>query len=189
MLKRLFVGIAIPGDLRAKVDALSRELQTRADAALPRLRASWVLAENFHVTLQFLGSTEKEFEIAHALTGLKRKTFEVGLGGLGAFPSAKKARVLWLGAGRHGHAGHAELAALADEVAALLRPLGFEREAHTVFTGHLTLARVKIPTVVSTLMDSPAEIGSFSVKEVLLFESKTTPNRAIYRELHRISLA
>jgi 2'-5' RNA ligase len=65
--------------------------------------------------------------------------------------------------------------------------LGFQREQE--FSEHVTLARVKKPTDLSRLLASRADFEPFSVKEISVFESKTTPSGAIYRELHRIPLA
>jgi 2'-5' RNA ligase len=187
MRKRLFIGIAIPDALRAKIHSLSERLKAEA----PNLKASWVPPQNYHLTLQFLGSTELEAEVASALSTLKLSQFPLALGGLGAFPRQSKARVIWLGAGLRGHAGGEPLARVAAEVARLLLPLGFETEEGQEFSGHLTLARVKIPTDVSPILKPEAAVAfePFLVKEILVFESKTTPTGSIYSELHRISLA
>src|SRR5262249_61451644 len=60
-----------------------------------------------------------------------------GAGGLGAFPAARIARVIWAGV-----VDGASLAALASDVEAALSTLGFSPEARA-FRPHVTLGRVR----------------------------------------------
>ena len=77
----------------------------------------WVPEENLHLTLKFLGDVEPDRIpklIAVSTAKLERVVgFEVMLGGLGAFPNARSARVVWLGV----QAGGPELARLARKLA------------------------------------------------------------------------
>ena len=60
------------------------------------------------------------------------------LGGAGAFPAARRPRVVWLGM----DAGARELVALAAALERALKPRGFERESRA-FSPHLTIGRVR----------------------------------------------
>lgn len=111
----------------------------------PRLKgARLVPPENLHVTLCFLGSVEDERarEIADAVgacaAGLVHATAR--LAGLGAFPSQRRARIVW--AGLVDAAG--ATAAAADAVGEGLAQLGFPREDRR-FHAHVTLARLRDP--------------------------------------------
>lgn len=106
--------------------------------------ARWVPAENLHVTLAFLGETDRASDVADALTQIAAGVAapDVTLGGAGAFPSQRRARVLWLGLADDGTLGRA-----AGLVADALRPLGFRPEDRA-FSAHLTIARLKTPAAV-----------------------------------------
>src|SRR5262245_52769846 len=80
--------------------------QQAAHRVIERLRrtdddASWVRRENLHYTLRFMGELDEDAVsrlIAAAREGaVERPRFVATLGAAGAFPSARRARVLWLG--------------------------------------------------------------------------------------------
>ncbi len=78
--------------------------------------ARWVAPENIHLTLKFLGTTsdDKLDEIAAAIeeTVSNFRKFYFSLDGLGAFPSTKRARVIWVGV----HHGANELIGLSKAI-------------------------------------------------------------------------
>src|SRR5207237_6622007 len=105
--------------------------------------------------------------VVDALTVLGRlPSFPLRLGGGGAFPSARRGRVLWIGASQ----GAAELSGLAGSVAAALGPLGYEAERGQ-FRGHLTVARMRdsgnVSAAVAALAEGPVR-PAFTVEEVVL---------------------
>lgn len=142
--------------------------------------ARWVPKENLHLTLAFLGRVEDDRvadvsgAVAAAVEG--HVDFTVRLGSLGAFPSAKRARVVWLGLDDPTRG----LAGVADSVGEALEKLGFPREARA-FTPHLTLARVKTPAPVS--LDATVRPIAFPVQRIGLFESRLGRPHAVYNEL------
>lgn len=142
--------------------------------------ARWVPKENLHLTLAFLGRVEDErvgeisAAVADALQG--HVDFAVRLGALGAFPSVKRARVVW--AGLDDPTGG--LAGLADSVGAALEPLGFQREARA-FRPHVTLARLKTPGQVD--VSETLEPIAFPVERISLFESRLGRPHAVYSQV------
>jgi len=104
----------------------------------------WTAPESQHLTLKFLGEIPEDrvdalVERANAkLAGLA--PVELALGGFGAFPSAREARVLWLGVSR----GAGALAKLARQLDSAARVVGAERERRP-FSAHLTLGRLREP--------------------------------------------
>lgn len=143
--------------------------------------AKWIPKENLHLTLAFLGHVDGERipsiseAVARALEG--HVDFVARVGGLGAFPSRTRARVLW--AGLHDPTGG--LAGLADAVATSLEPLGFEREVRA-FQAHVTIARLRSPGPVN-LQAASLQPLSFRVDRVVLFESHLRRPAPVYEAL------
>jgi 2'-5' RNA ligase len=134
--------------------------------------------DQWHVTLQFLGNRADVAAVIDALTGLHVPAGGAQLGGLGAFPNPRRARVLWLGVAEGGET----FGALAREVGARLAPLGHEPEARP-YHAHLTLARAKVPTDLRPLVDAHhrTAVGeSWPVSEVVVYESRLRQTGAEY---------
>ena len=75
-----------------------------------------------HYTLAFLGDVPDEGSgIAAALASVRFEAFDIVVVGAGAFPSARRPRVVWVGSDDAGGRG---LAGLAAAVAGALAPLG-----------------------------------------------------------------
>jgi 2'-5' RNA ligase len=183
---RTFLAVELPGEARAQarsaIDAL------RPCVLGPPESVRWIPVENLHLTLKFLGSIDPD-QVPRLLSGAAAKLageepFEVELGGLGAFPNARKARVLWLGVSR----GAAQLARLARKLDAAARRIGVSRERRA-FHAHLTLGRMRQPGGGVALERARAPEGRpFQVEEVVLFESRLAPTGATYVPLARLPL-
>ncbi|MGH9024537.1 MAG: RNA 2',3'-cyclic phosphodiesterase [Acidimicrobiia bacterium] len=140
----------------------------------------------WHVTLQFLGNRVDFEAVTDALTALAVLSGQLRLGGAGAFPSERRARVLWIGIAQ----GEEYLAQLVAAIGKLLPPLGHEPPARP-YHGHLTLARMKAPVdlrrAVVALGAEP--VGKqWTAAEVVLFRSRTGRRGAEYEERARIRL-
>ncbi|MDQ4042866.1 MAG: RNA 2',3'-cyclic phosphodiesterase [Actinomycetota bacterium] len=175
---RVFVAVFPPPELREEVLAKARRLSLRG-------RVRWSRPENVHLTLKFLGDVREE-----VLTGLcaalevceRHAAFDARLAGFGAFPSARRAQILWAGIG----VGSDELRSLATDLDAALAPLGFEREKRP-YTPHLTLGRARGQP--ASFEPPPEEyLGEFRVRRVELMESTLTPEGAIYRTVRAFAL-
>jgi len=168
-MTRAFVAVRPPEGV---VDGIGRFVPS-IDIASGRLTTR----EQWHVTLQFLGNRADVDAVAAALQHLSVPGASAQLGGLGAFPNAKRATVLWVGIST----GSETFAALARDVGELLSPLGHEPDARR-FHAHLTLARFKTPCDVREVVASGAsEIGPlWPVDEVTVYESRTRPTGAEY---------
>ncbi len=99
--------------------------------------ARWVRPESLHVTLKFIGEKPSETveEIKRSLSGVRSAFFELTFRGYGFFPTAKAARVFWVGI-----ESGPQLASLAKAVDVATSALGIPKEDHP-FAPHLTLAR------------------------------------------------
>jgi 2'-5' RNA ligase len=183
---RLFVAVNRP----------AAERRAAYEAAAPlraaRLPVKWIGEDSIHVTLRFLGEVDeaKVAPIGDALAAAVRaaRPFDVGLGGVGAFPSLARPRVVWLGVERH-----PALELLANDVELALMGLDFEPELRP-FHPHLTLGRAERnarPAAFSRLAQLAAEVsyqGSTLVESVDLMQSVLGPQGASYTVLSRAGL-
>ena len=147
---RLFVAIALPPEAAGELDEVVAPLRP----AWPELR--WTGVDAWHLTLAFLG------EVDEALTSklsarLKeaarlRAPLSLSLGGAGAFPVPKRARVLWTGI-RGDQRG---LSVLATAVGTAARKAGAPPadRSERRYQPHLTLARCRAPADVTSLVDT-----------------------------------
>ncbi|HVZ87165.1 MAG TPA: RNA 2',3'-cyclic phosphodiesterase [Polyangia bacterium] len=94
---RSFVAVALPEEVRARVFAAAGEMATSLPPAVRWTRK----IENLHVTVKFLGPVEEErlasFGAALSASFASTPPFDITVRGMGAFPSARHANVLWAG--------------------------------------------------------------------------------------------
>ena len=184
---RLFVAVNLPEGTRRSARAATRTLRES------RLPVKWLDEDALHVTLKFLGEVEqgRVTAIGEALSGAVQgvKPFEVGVGGLGAFPDSHHPRVFWLGVERH-----PALELLANDVERALAPLGYQSELRP-FQPHVTLGRVKRtakPAGLTGWSQAAAAVDfadTVPVESVDLMESVTGKDGPVYRLVHRAMLA
>jgi 2'-5' RNA ligase len=134
---RLFLAINLPDDVRREVTAASAPIRASAHE-LP-----WLDETRLHLTLKFFGeqAAERVPAIADGLArvaGQHRELLMV-LGGIGAFPNFRRARVVWIGV-----AQEPRLELLHHDIEVACEQLGFELDGRP-FRPHVTLARVKTP--------------------------------------------
>ena len=169
----------------------SPEAQAAAARVIDRLRrphddVSWVRRENLHFTLRFMGDLDEDgmsrVTAAARAGAAGRASFPVGLGAPGAFPDARRARVLWLGLSQ----GAEPLVALAHALERALLDQGFE--AARPFTPHLTIGRVRRASEnwSGRLADVAGALGDrwappFTVDRVAVVESTLAPGGSRYR--------
>jgi len=149
-------------------------------------RVRWVRPENLHVTLRFLGNIESERvlpivrELGEATAGLR--PFRLELGRVGAFPSARRPRVVICDIGPS-----EPLEELAEAVERAVAEAGFEREQRR-FRAHLTLGRISGRA--HSPVTAPVTAGgeSLVVDEIVLFRSQLVHSGAIHTPLERMAL-
>jgi 2'-5' RNA ligase len=176
---RAFVAIFPPLEVRREALAWARRWPIDD-------RVRWTRPENVHLTLKFLGDVQSETldNIRATLEEVcaQHAPFDAALAELGAFPSARRATTLWIGAGE----GSARLRSLAADVDNALAPLGFEREKRP-YIPHLTLGRARGRPLHLDL-PSGAEVTGFRVRRVELTESRLTAEGATYRTVGGFAL-
>jgi 2'-5' RNA ligase len=127
-MPRLFTGLEIPQSVAQSL-AMMR-------GGLPGAR--WIDAENYHLTLRFIGDVDDALarEIAGVLARVHRRPFELRLDGLTSFGGRKPRAVVAAAA------PVAPLMELQAEHDRLLQRLGLEPEGRK-YTPHVTLARLR----------------------------------------------
>ena len=178
---RLFLAINLPPEVRRDIlDATATLRETAPEV-------SWLDEPRLHLTLKFFGEQppERLDTIASAATAVaaQHRALVMSLGGIGAFPNFRRARVVWMGVE---HDPRLEL--LHHDVEVAYEALGFEVEGRP-FRPHLTLARLKHPLPEERLrkLSRAARQVDFStecdVQSIDLMESELLAAGAAYRRL------
>jgi 2'-5' RNA ligase len=150
--------------------------------------ASWIVPENLHMTLNFIGDVNEcvAEDIDVALRGIEAASFDLTITGVGYFESRNKVRAVWAGV-----AAEPDLRHLHAKVAQALILAGQEPE-HRKFRPHVTLARLKrVPvTAVAGYLEAQAELllPPYSVDYFTLFRSHLGHAGAAYEALARYQL-
>jgi 2'-5' RNA ligase len=161
---RLFVAVDVPADVREMVEHGVEPIRVRFPAG------RWVPLANQHVTMKFLGATRPrlvEGVVASvAEVAARHEAFRTHVARLGAFPSARRARVLWVGLEDPGERFLAIAADLDDALASDFAP---ETRA---FTPHLTVARFEPAVALDEDLTALAvESAPFAVGALTLYRS------------------
>lgn len=173
---RLFVAVDLPADVVAALAGQVAPFRDRVPGA------RWTRPGSWHVTLKFLGGTFPRLvdPVRQAVAGVATGSdvFVSALTAVGAFPSARRARVLWAGlADPDGHL--TDLAAALD--GALRAWFVPERRP---FTPHLTLARITpsrdLGEHAPGLLGRSVASAPFAVDRLVLYRSRLSPAGAVY---------
>lgn len=147
---------------------------------------TWVKPHNSHLTLRFLGEIDRSLipNVVAAMQCATTKThpFEIAIGTLGAFPSLRRPRVLWVGLTQ----GHDRLVSLKSSLDEALAAEGFQHE-HREFQPHFTVGRVRYEPTRGreggfVKMGSAPE-ASQQVAVVSLIGSALTPSGPVYTRI------
>lgn len=185
---RLFLAVPPPRALLARLAPLVAELEAGTWSLRP------TEAEDFHLTLHFLGATPARLvdDLKREIGALchARRPFDVDAGGLGCFPDDAQPRVVWLGL--RDKAGH-----LRNLFEASRRVLNAYRlfDLRADYVPHLTVARVERlsaawdPRLLRALAPQWEHVGPYPVEEVLLMRSRPAAEAGPpYETLARLSL-
>ena len=180
---RLFIAVFPPADVQQVAYRAADPLRIGHDAV------AWVKRDNLHYTMRFLGEQD---DAAAASAGKamreaagQRSRFGATLGGFGAFPSAKRARVLWIGMLQ----GAEPMRLLASALEAALGRQGFE-SSDELFEPHLTVGRVRAPgDWTARLLDPPTVEVRFQVERLQLVKSVVAAGGSRYEIVTEAPLA
>jgi len=193
---RLFIALDIDDAIRERIARFMEGVQGFAPDA------RWVRPESLHVTLKFIGEQPepKVEEIRQTLGALSANAAEILFRGHGFFPTAKSARVFWVGM-----ESGPQLAALAAAIDKQMPSLGIPKEDRA-FSPHLTLARGPrssgsprwregdgpnrtFQLLQEKLSALPApEFGTMTPREFFLYQSQLSPKGSKYTKLASFAL-
>ena len=168
----------LPDEVLGAIHQQAHGLQIRGARTMKR--AQW------HLTLQFLGDDADIDAVVTALDGFTVPGGHARLGGAGAFPNARRARVLWVGLAE----GSDVMARLARGVGERLAPLGYEPDPRP-FRAHVTLARCARPTDLRTAvagLDGASFGPAWNIEALTVFESRLRPEGVTYVERATVRL-
>jgi 2'-5' RNA ligase len=192
---RLFVALDIDDMIRARIQGFVEEVARFASTA------RWVQADSLHITVKFIGERPLDMaeRIKQQLAVVKAGEIEIAFRGYGFFPTARAARVFWVGM-----SSTPQLASLAKAVDDAAAQLGIERETRA-FSPHLTLARSGSGAPGKLKGDrennnfrplreklegaEPPEFGIMKVREFFLYQSQPVPEGTCYTKIARFGLS
>jgi 2'-5' RNA ligase len=190
MMLRSFVAVEIPTEIQSALARSTAPLQR----ALPKPLIRWVAPQNVHLTLKFLGDiSPANLELlAEALKteAVAHETFNISVGGLGAFPTSGRARVLWIGL-----EAPAALSTLLRGIEAITAKLGYASQDRP-FSPHLTIGRVRQnvsgldfqhirAALEGTIIGA---LGTFRVDALNIFKSDLQPGGPVYTRLYTLPM-
>jgi RNA 2',3'-cyclic 3'-phosphodiesterase len=165
---RLFVGIALPPELKLRLSLLC--------AGVPGAR--WVDPGNYHLTLRFIGEVDEGLasDIDAALLQIRAPRFDVTVAGVGRFGD----RLLWVGVDKNPPLLH-----LRDKVESSLVRLGLEADTRR-YAPHVSLARLRnaSETKLQAFLQENALFRAepFPVAQYSLIASYLTKSGSIYED-------
>lgn len=179
---RAFIAIELSPLIKAGLVRTLEELKRQLKGS----PVKWVPVDNIHLTLKFLGDVSvSNLDLLKDLLRRQagnRRTFEFQVGELGAFPSTRLPRVIWVGV-----QAPPELYEFQKAIEVEASYLGYPREERS-FSPHLTLGRVsrnasndetrRIGAALETL--AVGSLGTSIVQSVNLYQSDLQPGGAIY---------
>lgn len=196
---RTFIAVEVSNEVRAGIVQVQEDLKQRLAGHLPTdIRMAWGQPNSFHLTLRFLGNTDKQLldpmREAMAIVRRSHPTIQIPLDRLQAFPNLQKPRVLWVGPSEQwgkGDTAH-QLAALHQAIEACCHSLGFAPD-DKLFNPHLTLARIKAGErevgqwlAQSGVCERPLSLGEVRIGPLVLVKSSLRPTGPVYTKLWEV---
>ena len=129
-MKRLFIGLDLPRNVKEQLMSLDKNLTG----------ALWKSADKLHLTLSFVGNVEEPLaeELVRELRFIRFPAFHLSLKEIGYFAMGDVPHHLWAGI-----AEDKALKELQEKVAAVVRKLGLEDRDRFKFYPHVALARLQ----------------------------------------------
>lgn len=193
---RLFIALDIDDQIRERMTRFVDGVRNFAPDA------RWLRPESLHITLKFIGEQPDDAveKVQAALNSVHSRPCEIHFRGYGFFPTARSARVFWLGM----DSGQ-ELSELASAIEEKMPALGIPKEDRA-FNPHLTLARGPggSGTPRRLKADGPnrtfahlqeklgalttPDFGTMTAQEFFLYQSQLSPKGSKYTKLARFAL-
>ena len=183
---RAFIAASLPEETSKQLGSVIQSLRMELPTGIIR----WVEFYKIHLTIKFLGEIEQS-KLSNLIGSLdlelaSTRQFDILIGGIGAFPSVNKPRVIWIGINFP-----PVLVEIWKGIENRLAVLDYPREKRP-FSPHLTLGRV---TKKATVRDyhtiakvienhSSVDLGKVTVNNIHLYKSELRKDGAVYSSLY-----
>jgi 2'-5' RNA ligase len=175
-MHRLFVAVRPPETVRDALLSLMGGISG----------ARWQDDDQLHLTLRFIGEVDRHVasDVHAALGSLHHPPFEIAIAGLGLFDRRGVPETLWAGI-----APQEPVRTLHNKVDQAMARVGLAPERRA-FHPHITIARLRGAGPVHDFMARSGGTSgpSFRVDAFGLYESRLTPEGAIYTQVERYPL-
>jgi len=165
------------------LDLDNKEYFEQIQDLLPEAKAIYPKA--FHLTLQFLGETDKLSQITVVLKKIKFNKLKLRTAKIGVFPDEHHPRIIWLGL-----QDNQDLMQLQKDIESAVEKFKFRKDKKS-FHPHITLARIKFlksnNNYMKELNKIKPEQKEFEIKEFKLIKSELTEQGPVYTDLEVFS--
>lgn len=171
---RLFIAILLEERIKNELCRIMEDMR-------PRMRrANFTRRENLHLTLVFLGETDRADSIERVMKRTEADAFPLKLDRLGKFHRGG-GDIYWMGIGEN-----PALSVLHADLSAALRREGFTLEDRR-FSPHLTLAREAVPgeSFDEKAFSQKVPQLSMPVSGFSLMKSERIGGRLVYTEIYK----
>lgn len=159
---RIFIAIRFTEAFKASILDAQEGLKEQG------IRGNFTRPENLHLTLVFIGETDRIDDIKTAVASVRFDPFVITTGQLGCFNG--RSRVLWMGI-----QGEKKMKTLALRLRKALDERGINY-SHGPFQPHITLVRQ--PT--ETPLDIEVEDACMTIRDIVIMKSERINGRLVY---------
>ncbi len=167
-MARLFIAVDLSDEMREAMADVQQQMREQG------IRARYEDSRNLHITLAFIGETDRTEDIGNAVADMRIKAFDISPAQIGSFP---RHSVLWVGL-----TAKDRLKELSDSVRSKLDEIGVAYDKKD-FAPHITIA--KDPSDMRP--DVEIEPVRMSVGQICLMETTRTPSGKIAYARRRLS--
>jgi 2'-5' RNA ligase len=176
---RCFIAIVLDDHTKRQLSRVQAAIRSTG------IHAGWPSAQNFHLTLKFLGNISEQAlpciktKLAEAMA--EKAHFNITFNRLGVFPNARHPKVIWIGPDKI----NPEIVTLQQDIDSNLnRCHPFVKEKR--FSPHITLSRVRHyakPGTLNKALNVKTGAIEIAVNQVHLIESRLYSSGAVHSSL------
>ena len=181
---RCFVAIPLNGHTKKQL------CRVQADVRATGVQAAWPSADNFHLTLKFLGDVPE-----HILPDIKsilpeavkgKNSLKITFNRIGVFPNLVRPKIIWIGPDKP----NPELILLQQDIDSRLNA-AFQLPKEKRFSPHITLSRIRHyakPVLVKKAIGIDTGDLKICVDQVHLIQSRLLPSGAVHDSIFHAHL-
>lgn len=178
---RLFTAITLNDEIKDQLFQLITELRNRTSGG------TYSLKENLHLTLNFIGETNRidlvKQAMNQAVEKAKAESFVLSIHGCGRF-KRREGDIYWIGVEQSQY-----LSKLQKELVKELKNAGFFDVDDREYKPHLTLARkISADGEVLNKLEQSTRSMNMPVSKISLMKSERIQGKLIYTEIYHVEL-